>query len=163
MDWILENFQVLIALGAGVAYWINKIREEREARRQEEDAAAEDAGWEYEGYDPEDYEEEEAYEEEEEEAIAVPPPMPQIIIYPSAPPPLPPKIDPVVERQREMMERLKALRAERAAAAQKHTPKAARTKTEGSNRGLGSRLQDKSEIRRAIVLREILGPPAGLK
>lgn len=156
MDWIFENLQFLIAVGAGIAYWINKVREDREARRMEDDENTEATDWDYEAYDPEP-------EEEEPEMIPVPAPMPRIVIHQRIPPPLPPQADPVADRQREMMERLKTLRAERAAAAQKGAPRTTRTTASSGNAGLRSRLRDKNEIRRAIVLREILGPPAGLR
>lgn len=148
MDWIFDNIQILIAIGAAVAFWLNKAREERETRRQMEEND-EPVDWEDEVFGP-----------REEEALA-PPPPPRIVIHQRTPPPLPPQADAEVQRQREMMERLKTLRAERAQAAAKKT--AARAAAPAALAGLRSRLRDKGEIRRAVVLREILGPPVGLK
>ncbi len=145
MDWIFDNIQILVAIGAGIALWLNKRHEEREQQRQMEEEG------------PADWEEEEFGPEETS-------PPPQIVIHQRKPPPLPPTENAEAVRQREMMERLKALRAERnAQAATKNAP--ARTKTSPAMvpGSLQSRLRDRGEIRRAIVLREILGPPVGLR
>ncbi len=151
MDWIFDNIQILIAIAAGIAFWLNKSREEREQRRQmEEEPPAE---WEEEEFGP------------AETVIMERPVAPTIVIHQrGTPPPLPSSPSAEATRQQEMLERLKTLRAQRAAqATAKKAPPRAKSPAAGVPGGLQSRLRDPAEIRRAIVMREILGPPVGLR
>ncbi len=151
MDWVFDNIQILIAIAAGIAFWLNKRHEDREQRRRMEDEGP--AEWEEEEFGP------------GETVVTERPVTPTIVIHQRAtPPPLPPSAPAEVTRQQEMLERLKTLRAQRAAQTAAKKPSAqAKNPAAGVPGGLQSRLRDRGEIRRAIVLREILGPPVGLR
>ena len=75
-----------------------------------------------------------------------------------------------LQRQQEMMDRLrsakeaKAQRAKNAGSSHRSPGKpAAATNLPLVTRGLRATLRNGSEIRRAVVLREVLGPPLGLR
>jgi hypothetical protein len=103
-----------------------------------------------------------------------PPPMPPPLVYkPQAPPPLPSaalEAEAELERQNQLQERLRALRESRAVT----TGGAAATRTRTATQQTGYTasaiptslrgvLRKRSEIRRAVILREVLGPPLGLR
>jgi hypothetical protein len=93
---------------------------------------------------------------------ATPPPMRKVTL---GPPPLavsPGAMDTELARQREMQERLRKIRD----AKTKISPAPAAPtviKRAASSNGLKSRLRSGKELRRAIVIREILSPPVGLR
>jgi len=87
-----------------------------------------------------------------------------------APPPEPVIDQEALARQRELDERLKALEVERAAVSQRVAQIAAmrasepeRTAQPVISEGWLTGLRDTDGLRRAIVLREIIGPPVGLR
>ncbi|MBX3740793.1 MAG: hypothetical protein KF712_07380 [Akkermansiaceae bacterium] len=153
-EFITNNIKILIFVGAAVLWVIGKISE---ARKNKEEQQQEQEQWspEDDGYD---------YDERQE---PVPPPY-----RPSVPPPLPRAVaapDPAADdrelaRQRTMQERLSSLRKERAAVSKAgRKPAKATPQPMVSPSSLKSRLRDRRELRRAIVMREILDPPVGLR
>ena len=183
MQWIFDNLQILIAGAALVAYWLNNMRQAKEEaarERQEAEAEVEDHfGPDFDFGTPE-----EATPPRQNTPPPAPPPKPQ-----AGPPPIlrptraaspPPAVLSAVEtemaRQQALQERLRQVREARqtrttatttggAAATQARVT--GRTATSpatpaSASASLARRLRDRQEIRRAIVLREILGPPPGL-
>lgn len=166
MDWIFDNLQIVGALVVAAAYWLNQAREakalEKEAQRRQAEGVPEEELFEF----PEDMD-----PDLREEWPRQPPVVVQV-----TPPPLPvPQVltqnnSTGLQRQEHLMERLRQVRNERnqapasgASATQKRVA-AKRLPTEAvAVTGLKSRLRQRGEIRRAIVLREVLGPPVGLK
>jgi type IV secretory pathway VirB10-like protein len=160
MQWIFDNFQivaiVVIVLGSFVKQFLEAKAEERRAR-QEMDRNPPD-----EVFGP----------DEEWETVPVPAAPPPLMR--TSPPPLvqPPPLrrsveadEAVLRRQEEMQERLRLAREAKAARAREAdaimttgTPVKSVRMT-----GLRGALADRAETRRAIVLREILGPPVGLR
>lgn len=166
MEWILDNFQIVIALAAAVAYWLNNLRQPKEEERR-------DAGQEpREDYFGPDFDF--GQPEEETRQAPVPPPLvrPFAAAPAIAPPPLPTAAEAELERQQQMMDRLKLLREARdrapdGAAATKARVAAKRTApgaaTAPAMPGLRSRLRSGPALRQAIVEKEILGPPVSLR
>lgn len=177
MDWVFDNIQVIIGLAAAIAYWLTNQKAAREARQAEAEAEARREMGEDDFGPEEDWEE--AYREVQ------PPPMMQ---RQPAPPPFPGQVEAAereLARQNEMMERLKRLKSEAQAAASGTGPRVAKiariartargartVKTLGSVKpvaelrgplGLRASLRDKREIRKAVVLHEILRPPVAFR
>lgn len=188
MDWIFDHLQILIAAGAGVAYWLNQRNEAKEAEQQtrEEEFTTDDH----------DASEDEArarkIREEIRRKIAErrggsgpaesPPPLferpfqetpvdnpyahdewreaPPVVVGPSA------EERAVLERQRVLQERMKELEQKRAKTKQLSATvsrkRPARTSSNG-RRSLKDDLRETGSLRRAIVLREVLGPPVGMR
>jgi type IV secretory pathway VirB10-like protein len=167
MDWILEHLQIVGAIVVAAAYWLNQAREAKAAEKERQRRAAEGL--------PEEEEEEFEFEEEEIEAEvmgrrAVPPPLVQV-----KPPALPgPQVltqnnSTELQRQEQLMDRLRQVRAERsaspasgAAATQRKVAAKGKGVASAVPIGLKARLRNCGEVRRAMVLKEILGKPVGL-
>ncbi|WAC20014.1 hypothetical protein OVA24_01305 [Luteolibacter sp. SL250] len=155
-EFITNNIKFLIFAGAAVLWVIGKISEAR--KNKEEQQQPQQEQWSPEDDDGYDY---------DERQQPVPPPY-----RPMVPPPLPRAVavpDPAADerelaRQRAMQERLSALRKERTAVS-KPTRKPAKATPQPmvSPSSLKARLRDRRELRRAIVMREILDPPVGLR
>ena len=162
MQWIFDNFQIVaivaIVLGSFVKQFLEAKAEERRAREEMERNPPDEV------FGP----------DEEWETVPVPTAPPPLVKR-ASPPPLvqPPPLrrdleaeEAVLKRQAEMQERLrlareaKEARAREAAASAKPAGTSARSV---SKTGLRGALADRAETRRAIVLREILGPPVGLR
>jgi hypothetical protein len=158
MDWISDNFQivllVLLALGSWLKSRFDAKNAEREESRQETETG-----------DPEDY------EWEQQPEPATPPPL----IRPAMPPALPMaafesarEAAATLKHQQDLAERLRQIRETKATtsggasatrarvAASKSTAKAAVITAPVS---LRARLRNNGELRRALVMREILDPP----
>jgi hypothetical protein len=163
MDWLFDHFQFVIIIGLAFASWLKSRADAKRAEREEREARDEMAG------DDDDYEPEEEWQ--------LPPAMP------SGPPPLTPKATPpplyvdtseahaILKRQQEIQDRLQAIRNTKATTTGNAAETRARIAAEGKPKGpailgntsLRSSLRDPKQTRRAIVLREILGPPVGLR
>ncbi len=167
MDWIFDNFQIVALVGIALASWI-KSRMDAKAAEREERQAREEMGEGEEIFGPD-----EAWEEPPPRQ-PVPPPL-----HRAGPPPVPTAAQyeaeleaaALLKHQMDLQERLRQIRETKAstsggaavtrarvAASQSHAAAAAPVKS-----GLRSALRNRSEIRRAFVLREILGPPLGLR
>lgn len=196
MDWIFDHLQILIAAGAGVAYWLNQRNEAREAREAEQQSREKELTT-----DEYDASEDEArarkIREEIRRKIAerqqgsrpvvkpvdTPPPLfdkpfqetpvedtyghdewrdepPPVVVGPSA------ADRAVLERQRVLQNRMKELEATRAKTKQSTimvTRRRASRAPSKEKRSLRDDLSETGSLRRAIVLREVLGPPVSLR
>jgi hypothetical protein len=183
MDWIFDNIQFVIAFAAAFAWWLNKRRES---------AASEDEGAPTPPMMHDTTAEDDArarrIQEEIRRKIAerrtLPPVAPPPVIVPDwarsepvaaeAPRQSEMRYDPaalVLEQQRNLEEKLRLIEATRrnAETLRSQVP---RLKVVRSISAVGQRtppsaflagLHNISEVRRAIVLREVLGPPKGLQ
>jgi hypothetical protein len=168
MEFIFDNFQIVIIVAGAIAYFLNNLRQAKEAERQ----AREEQPVEYEDVFGPDFDFGEAVDHRRP---AVPPPL---VVTSRPPPPLPPEPamrivsanERELQRQQQLQERLSDLR--RARSEGREDARATRVRVAAKSRpgavvavstSLRSRLRNKGELRRAIVLREILGPPVAFK
>ena len=168
MDWIFEHFQILALVGLALASWL-KARSDAKAAEREERRAREEMA--------EPPEEEIFGDAEEWQEPQWPTPPPPLVR--SVPPPYPAEavIQPaaeseaVLKRQFEMQERLRQLRESKvattggaAATRARNLPaEAAGKPAAAAGSALKAALRDRNQTRRAILMREILGPPLGLR
>jgi len=152
-DFVFEHIEKIVIGVIAVAVWIiGKIKENRDKQAETWEPQEED-------YLPEDY------------RPSQPPPL-----YPSTgspPPPLPTYTaadDSELERQRKMQDRLRAIRDKKGATPKVSASKAAAKAKKSqpapslvSPSKLRERLRDRKELRRAIVMNEILNPPVSLR
>jgi len=166
MDWIFDNFQILAIVGIALASWL-KARSDAKAAEREERRAREEMGQpEEDVFGPgEPWNEPQQWE--------MPPAPPPLVVKPQTPPPIPAAAlaaEAELKRQMQLQERLRELRETRAVT----TGGAAATRTRTATRQTGQTaavvptslrgvLRNRSEIRRAVILREVLGPPLGLR
>jgi hypothetical protein len=68
-----------------------------------------------------------------------------------------------LERQRQMQERLRKIREAKAKPPVAPPPAPSVVKRQTISRGLKGQMRSSKELRRAMVIREILGPPVGLR
>jgi type IV secretory pathway VirB10-like protein len=155
-EFITNNIKILIFVGAAVLWVIGKISEAR--KNKEEQQQEQQQPWSPEDDDGYDY-------DERQEPVpppyrpVVPPPLPRAVAAPDLP-----SDDRELARQRAMQERLSALRKERTAVSKAaRKPAKAAPQPMVSPSSLKARLRDRRELRRAIVMREILDPPVGLR
>ncbi len=161
MNWIFDNFQFVLIVALALASWLKHRAEakaaEAEARRELEEGAGSDDG----------------YDAEPDWTVPEMPQMPPPLARPAAtPPPLrvdPVEMDAVLQRQQELQERLKQIKAAKVGTVAKMA-KARPTGSAGPPNtmvsvgpGLRAALRNPDQTRRAVVLREILGPPVGLR
>ena len=148
-DFITEHFiKIVIGVIAVIVWIIGKIKETQAQKEQSWEPQEED-------YLPEDY------------RTSQPPPLDPSAGSPS--PPLPQYMaadDSELERQRKMQDRLRTIRQKKGATASKpvtsrSTPGIKPTLVSPSK--LKERLRDRKELRRAIVMNEILNPPISLR
>lgn len=181
MDWVFDNFQFAFAFLAAFLWWLNKRREEKAGG--EEGAppplVMDDASF-------EDEERARRIQEEIRRKIAERRGQPPVAPSPLAPSPMlmrepqvpqerhvEPYFDAgaaVIEQQRRMEEQMRSIEESRRKAAAIRARAAAvsvHAKRTPAPRAVSSRLigdlQGAANLRRAIVLREILGPPKGLQ
>jgi type IV secretory pathway VirB10-like protein len=158
MDWISDNFQIVILVLLALGSWFKSRLDAKNAEREETQQETET-------FDPEDY------EWEQQPEPTTPPPLSR----PDVPPPMPMaafesarEAAATLKHQQDLAERLRQIRETKATttggasatrarvAASKSTAKLPLAAAPVSLRG---RLGNKVELRRAVVLREILGPP----
>ncbi len=148
MDWVFENIQILVAVAATLAYWLSQRREARRAAESEPPPAEVGPAT------PPEYEERPVLVPDDlrrrileqlgipqPEAAPEPPPMPEPVL----PPPLPdlPRVAAPVKPAA--------------------TRPVLRAGFNHRTAGLRTALQARGKVREAILLREILGPPVGLR
>jgi hypothetical protein len=182
MDWIQDNFQIVIIVLLALGSWLK-------ARMDAKAAAEEEAANPPEDFQPEDYFDPENYFEPEEAEWqppgAVPPPLERSVPPPLAVPPAIPAVTlqtardhaAVLKHQQELAERLRQIREAKAttttgnaSATRKRyaAQEAARNVKAGAvplvtvPLSFRDRLDDRRELRRALVMREILNTPRGL-
>jgi hypothetical protein len=158
MDWISENFQIVFLVLLALGSWMKSRLDAKNAKREEEAEQENEPG------DPEDY------EWELQPEPATPPPLTR----PAVPPALPmaafeasKEAAATLKHQQDLAERLRQIRETKATttggasatrarvAASKSTAKSAVITAPVS---LRARLRNNGELRRALVMREILGP-----
>jgi hypothetical protein len=152
MNFLFENLQIVVIVAAILFSGLQKLWEMKRKREEEQPWEPQE-----EDFRPiEDFQP--AVPMEDLPRRVVPPPLARYVPAP----------EPELERQKKMEERLKAVRAAKSAGTAKP---AASAKSKSKNVApplvspskLRDRLRDPKEVRRAIVMREILGPPLGLK
>ena len=161
MDWIFDNFQILALVGLALASWLKSRADAKAAEREEQEARRELE-------EPEDtFGPDEAWGAPYQQSA--PPPPPPLVR--SAPPPVP-VVDNggELKRQLELQERLRQLRETKAvttggAAVTRARAKNAKPAAAASAKTVSLRtaLANRGQVSRAIVMREILGPPLGLR
>ena len=167
MDWIFDHFQLVVVIALAVASWF-KHRMDAKAAEREEHEAREQMPDQEDVFGPD-----EEWRLPQEQTMPAPPPLVR-----ANPPPMPmaqyeanQETAAALKHQADLQERLRQLRETKAtttggasatrarvAASQSHAKPSAAAKI-----GLRSALRNPKEIRRAIVMREILGPPLGLR
>lgn len=168
MNWLLEHFQIVIVIALAFASWLKHRADVKNAEAEERRAREEMADGE-EIFGPED----EWRVPQEQTIPSVPPPLAR-----SVPPPLTMarqeaerEVAAALKHQTDLQERLRQIKETKAtttggasatrvrvAASQSH----AKPLVPGKAR-LRDSLRDPKQTRRAIVMREILGPPLGLR
>jgi type IV secretory pathway VirB10-like protein len=161
MNWVLDNLNIVIAIAAGIAYWLNNMRvSKEEARRQAEEPPPEESedvfGPDFDFGEPE---------------TSPPTDMPPPLFRQPVPPPLPAAVDAgELARQAQIQERLREARENKAA--NRSSTEVSRSWIQARDRpkkpptpsgGIKTRLRNTREIRKAFVMREILGPPVALR
>ncbi|RPJ33680.1 MAG: hypothetical protein EHM17_09435 [Verrucomicrobiaceae bacterium] len=164
MDWIFDNFQIVALVALAMASWFKSRMDAKAAEREEQQAREEMAER---GEVDQDFGPEEVWRE----IMAKPEPPP---LYRTVPPPVTAAVfeaEAELKRQAEIQERLRQLRETKAVT----TGGAAATRTRSATQqtgfhapaaargGLRGAVSSRSEIRRAVILREILGPPLALR
>ncbi len=203
MEWILDHLQIVIAVAAAIAYWLNQRRQAQSVDDEEDRMESPHRDF---NSDPEEEARTRRIQEEIRRKIAeragggpiyVPPPAPEppplFRTETSAPrpvaEPLPQReftrqVEPspmaqppayqvstaaILERQLQLEEQMRELETARKAAQRRAASVAANTAVfapaaaSERNVGLLADLHGGRNLRRAIVLREILGPPVGLR
>lgn len=164
MQWIFDHFQIVALVALAVGSMIKQILERRAEAKQA-------------GPDPRD--DESPFGDEEPSWRPEPPPLPRRV----EPPPIPRQIGPapaarpaaamqeetgeLLRRQLEMQERFNQLRKERTTAEPARATPAAKSQLSRdkprSRHTIRPMLSSRASLRQAVILREILGPPAGLR
>lgn len=171
IDWLLDHSQFLIIIAFALASWVKHRAEQKKAAAEEEAERARRGGM------ADDGEEEMTgpdWDWQPPAAYPEPPPLPQapVPMARSAPPPLRvdmAEVDAVLKRQADMQERLRQIKETKAAittgdaAATRTRVSPSRQPAHSGKSGLRASLRDAGQTRRAVVLREILGPPLGLR
>jgi hypothetical protein len=156
MKWILENFQIVLFVVVAFLLWLKGVVEKMMERRQvrEKIPDSEDR------FDPEHY-------SEPEGGSRLPPPLPKVgrdTSVGGAPVRVRRKAAPREHRHRKPKAITKATTTGGAAATSAALAAKGMEKPAGTTSGgLRKRLRSSGEIRRGIVLREILGPPVSLR
>ena len=179
MNWIFDNFQILLIVALAFASWLKHRHDTKAAEREEQQAREEMSA-------PPDWSETEVewQRPEPEYRPLVPPPL--VKKAADAPPPVPQMTQTgtsELQRQEDIQQRLRQLRETRESTARqarearqarqareaRHARQAREARmtgpSEGGTRGMLRKLlrADRDKVRRAIILREILGPPVGLR
>ena len=156
MDWIFDNFQILLIVGLAFASWLKSRQEAKQAEREAREAG--EMPSEEEVFGPEEWWPTES---------AQPPPLP----VPSYNAPAPPMFEEAnalreLERQSALREQLRQIRESKTIT----TGNAAATRERNAGKGkavvttsLRKTLRNRSELRKAVITREVLGTPLGLR
>lgn len=166
MDFLGEHLKVIVPVVGAILYLASSFYQaKQEQRRVEEELENERRG---EEQDP--FGGQEPWLEPESQPM-LPPPLPRPVRAAAAPSPSPRESDRLrseLERQQALQERLNDLRAAKRKATPdfppgRRTAKTAAVPSPAPGSGLRATLRDRQAVRRAFVLREILGPPVGLR
>jgi type IV secretory pathway VirB10-like protein len=161
MNWIFDNFQIVFLVLLAFASW---IKTRVDAKNAEREAEAEEL---------EPYEPEEEWQQQPQDPAGPPP-----LVRPPTPPPLPMaafesarEAAATLKHQQDLAERLRQIRETRAttsggAAATRVRVAESRQPSKTAVAvpvNLRARLKSRKELKRAVVMREILDPPVGLR
>lgn len=164
MDWIFDNFQIVILIALGVGSVLKSLLESKARQKRESE----------EEFDPGDvFAPDEDYREPS--MPSVPPPLTRQAV----PPPLREsgydeavalETAKALKHQRDLADRLRQIRETKATTTGGAASTRARLSAKGTTAslekgplGIRARLRDPAEVRRAVVMREILDPPVGLR
>lgn len=151
-EFILDNIKVVIGLVIAFFWIVGKISEARKKQQEQQPWSPPEEDTEYPGQEYYDPEPPEVYQRP-----AVPPPLPRPVAQ------FIPSEDHELARQRVMEERLSALRKEKTAAKSGKIVRKTAQPVPMVSPSIKARLRDRRELRRAIIMREILDPPVGLR
>lgn len=164
MEWIFEHFQIVILIALGVGSVLKSLWEAKARQKQENEQE----------YDPGDvFAPDEDYREPT--MPSAPPPLTRQVV----PPPLRESgydqavaIETVkaLKHQRELAESMRQIRENKATTTGGASATRARVSAKGTAKAsaqvlisIRSRMRDPGEVRRAVVMREILDPPVRLR
>ncbi|MGL4398976.1 MAG: hypothetical protein ACRCXD_03830 [Luteolibacter sp.] len=164
MDWIFENFQIFILIALGVGSVIKSLLESKARKKEQE--SEQDPG---EVFAPDE-------DDREPTMPSVPPPFKRQAV----PPLLRQRGDyeevaaetaKALKHQNDLAERLRQIRETKATTTGGAQATRARISARGTNAaspagtplGIRARLRSPAEVRRAVVMREILDPPLSLR
>lgn len=164
MNWIFDNFQIVILIALGLGSVVKSLLESKAKQKREQG----------EEYDPGDvFAPDEDYREPA--MPSVPPPLTRQVV----PPPLREsgydeavaiETAKALKHQRDLAEHLRQIRETKATTTGGAAATRARVSAKGSKKpvhkaplSIRGRLRDPLEVRRAFVMREILDPPVGLR
>lgn len=161
MQWIFDHFQIVVIIAVIVGSLAKQFLEakaaERRAREEQNEGDIFDPGEDWQPQYP-------------QPSPSVPPPLVRNVPPPLArsatPPPLVSDTEALLKRQQDMQDRLKQIKEAKVytQAPKMTSPNAKRAKSKGATSPtLTGALRDRNQVRRAFVMREILGPPVGLK
>jgi len=152
VDWIFEHPQIALFVGAAVFFWLK----ERLFGQKTEQAPPADEKW------PGDDGEMVEWGEPTQKYHPTPPPLRS---FPTPPPLVNDQEASAQEfqRQLELQARLQKLRASQQQQAAPAPPVPRGPVARPAFSSIRSRLRNQKELRTAIVMKEILGPPAGLR
>ena len=158
MDWIFDHFQIVLIVALAFASWLKNRYEQKQAEREAREA----------GELPDEEEIFGPYETWQPEPIPnQPPPIPTYETYNELPP-QEPAPNRELERQNALREQLRQIREAKAIT----TGNAAATRERANRKGkaaapattsLRGMLRNRSELRKAVITREVLGTPVGLR
>lgn len=193
MRWIFENPQILILIAGAVAYWLNERRKLKETKQEMEQELNHEPSDDEMAERTRRIQDEIRRKIEERQGTARPPDLPRPELARRTPPPMPatgPALAPaapvvviaeagtgaaelerVMEQQRHYADQLRALESlsrtaptpVNVAAASAFAAEPAASVSARQGLGLLEALRDRDGLRRAILLREILGPAKGLQ
>ena len=158
MDWIFDHFQILLIVGLAFASWLKSRHDTKQAEREAREA----------GELPDEQEIFGPYETWEPEPMTnQPPPIPSHSAR-NALPAREPAPNRELERQNALREQLRQIREAKTIT----TGNAAATRERANAKGkapvvvtasLRGMLRNRGELRKAVITREILGAPVGLR
>lgn len=166
MDWIFDNFNIVAIIGIAFASWLKHRFDTKRAEQEEQAPAEEEIYGPPEGWEP----------PASRPAPSVPPPL-----FRQSPPPIPreaatghsreQEAETVLKRQQDMQDRIRQIKESKANTTGGASATRARVAASQSNAkalkpaktGLREALRNPQDVRKAIVMREILGPPLGLR
>lgn len=166
MDWLFEHIQIVILLVLAFASWL-KTRLDKKLEDQDEAPPRDPTVWDDEEDDWDVPSSGPPPLDPRHPREAAPPPLVQVRPISVTPPPLPGLDKPgdlteVLEKQKKLEEDFRRIREAKPAPPMPTLRQRKRGRTAGPG-PLAKALRDQSAVRRAVVLREILGPPVGMR
>ena len=191
MRWIFENPQILVLIAGAVAYWLNERRKAKEIKQEMEQELNREPTDDEMAERMRRIQDEIRRKIEERQGGGQPPPLPPSVPVLRTPPPMPEapvvrsapvvviaeagtgaaELERVMEQQRHYAAQLRELESlsrtapkpAALAAVDSFSGTAATGVTVRRGLGLLEGLRDREALRRAVLLREILGPAKGLQ